>query len=149
MRSLFSRFSHIRVPCENVNRFSEDVVGLGLSKTMTLTASQTLAVESLLDQVAINARSNVSTFDRVLVNGVVLHTLDYSAAIKRCDSFFTLYSHTGVFALHSCINLSGSNELIFISIILLHSNSEATMLQLWLTCCIMFLKHAKMILIMS
>ena len=114
---LFSRFSHIKVPCENVTRFSDNSLGLGIGRNINLSASQTLAVESLLNSPLANtdnASITVNSFDRVLVNGVVLHTLQYSAAIKRCDSYFTLHNHTGVFALQNCINLSGTKDLILI-----------------------------------
>jgi len=112
---MFSRFSHIKIPCENVSRFSDGVVGLGYSRSISLNASQTLAVECLLHPAAVGCVNLVvNAFDRVIHNGIVMHTLAYSAGIKRCDSFFLLHNHSGVYALHSCICLPGSNELIFI-----------------------------------
>jgi len=45
---LLSRYSHKQVQCENVTRFADGVVGLGIHRTCSLTSHETLAVESLL-----------------------------------------------------------------------------------------------------
>ena len=109
---LFSSLSHIKLPCKNVTRFENDVTAFGFPKVRTLNVREVLALESVLGgAVSISA---VNTFERVLIHGTVMHTASYSAQIKRNDCFFTLHNHTGVYELFRCVNLPGTNELLFI-----------------------------------
>jgi len=108
---LFSRLSKMNVLCENIRRFSNNVIAFGCGKSTSLNASEKIALESFLNDAV---SSTVIIFERALANNCIVHTLDYSSRIKRCDSFFTLFNHTGVYGLHRCVVLPDSSELLFI-----------------------------------
>lgn len=108
---LFSRLSKMNVLCENIRRFSNNVIAFGCGKSTSLNASEKIALESFLNDAV---SSTVIIFERALANNCIVHTLDYSTRIKRCNSFFTLFNHTGVYGLHRCVVLPDSSELLFI-----------------------------------
>ena len=109
--NLFCRLSRVNMLCENVRTFPNNVVAFGCGKSASLSVTEKIALKSFLND---NVSSNVIVFQRVLMNGCIMHTLDYSNSIKRCDSFFTVFSHTGVYGLHRCMVLPNSSELLIL-----------------------------------
>ena len=110
---LFSRLSHVKVQCENVTRVADGVVGIGVCRrSCSLSVPEIMAVESLLGTATVT--SHVYTFDRVIVNGMVMHTVNYSSRIKRSDCYFTLHNHSGIYALQRCVCFAGLNEIFFL-----------------------------------
>ena len=112
LKQFFAKLSGIHFHCQNATLFTEGVIGLGMCKTTSLSALEILAVESFLSRS--DFPSTVATFKRVLVNGTVMHTLQYSQRIKRCDCFCYLRGRTGIYSLIKCFSFIDSKEMLFI-----------------------------------
>jgi len=107
---LFNKLSHLRVPCTKAVRFEDGVVGVGHRIISILSVGELLAVEAYIGT---SLPSIVVTrFSRIIVNGMVMHTVNYSAKFKRNDSLVSLHNHSGVFALHSVVQLPATMQLV-------------------------------------
>jgi hypothetical protein len=109
---LFNKLSHVRVPCRRAVRFDCGVVAMGNGKVSHLTVCELLAVEACIGRILLTR--NITRFDRIILNGTVIHSAKYAAKFKRNDSFITLHNSSAVLSLHSCVQLSSSDELLFI-----------------------------------
>jgi len=110
----FQKLSGLQVHGKTAVQLDSGIVGLGMRKPTRLAVKEILALESLLERTDLS--DQVFAYKRILIGGTIAHTVAYSAAIKRADCFFTLKSHTGVFAMQRCIVFPDSSTMYFLFI---------------------------------
>jgi len=108
---VFETVSHIQIPLKNCVRLNCYVTGVGFSARHLVMPEVCLALEKYRN-IKLDCNSSAVHFDRIILLGIVLHSLEYSKQLKICDAFVLLTDTMKVGALRSCLvtNSEDCNE---------------------------------------